>query len=75
MYGHVKESQNILLKYFSTLETAHENRLFNVFGHLVRASYLNKESKTYHLVFDCAWMEFSDQKVLVVRKKQKYTQI
>ncbi len=31
--------------------------------------YLNKEQKTYHLVFDFAWMEFSDQKVLVVRKK------
>jgi len=39
------------------------------------STYLNKEGKTYHLVFDYAWMEFSDQKVLVVRKKQKYTQI
>ncbi len=30
--------------------------------------YLNKEGKTYHLVYDFAWMEFSNQSVLVVRK-------
>lgn len=30
--------------------------------------YLNKEGKTYWLVYDYAWMEFSNQKVLVVRK-------
>lgn len=30
--------------------------------------YLNKESKTYHLVYDYAWMSFSDQSILVVRK-------
>jgi predicted nucleic acid-binding Zn ribbon protein len=35
------------------------------------STYLNKEGKTYHLVFDYAWMEFSDQKVLVIRKKGK----
>ena len=33
--------------------------------------YLNKEQKTYHLVFDFAWMGFSDQKVLVVSKKSQ----
>ena len=31
-------------------------------------TYLNKEGKTYHLVYDFAWMEFSNQSVLVVRK-------
>lgn len=30
--------------------------------------YLNKEGKTYHLVYDFAWMEFTNQSVLVVRK-------
>ncbi len=30
--------------------------------------YLNKEGKMYWLVYDFAWMEFSDQKVLVIRK-------
>jgi hypothetical protein len=30
--------------------------------------YLNKEGKTYWLVYDYAWMEFSDQKILVVKK-------
>lgn len=33
-------------------------------------TYLNKEGKTYRLVFDYAWMEFSDQKVLVIKKKK-----
>ncbi len=32
-------------------------------------TYLNKEGKTYRLVYDYAWMDFSDQKILVVRKK------
>ena len=32
-------------------------------------TYLNKEGKLYRLVYDFAWMDFSDQKVLVVRKK------
>jgi predicted nucleic acid-binding Zn ribbon protein len=32
-------------------------------------TYLNKEGKTYHLVYDFAWMEFSNQNILVVRKK------
>ncbi len=30
--------------------------------------YINKEGKTYWIVYDYAWMLFSDQKVLVVRK-------
>ncbi len=32
--------------------------------------YLNKEGKTYHIVCDYAWMTFSDQKILVVRKSK-----
>ncbi|MFN0215902.1 MAG: hypothetical protein ACKVT2_16710, partial [Saprospiraceae bacterium] len=30
--------------------------------------YKNKEGKWYHLVYDFAWMEFTDQQILVVRK-------
>jgi hypothetical protein len=30
--------------------------------------YMNKENKMYRLVYDYAWMDFSDQKILVVRK-------
>ncbi len=32
-------------------------------------TYLNKEGKMYRLIYDFAWMEFSDQKILVIRKK------
>lgn len=34
-------------------------------------TYLNKEGKMYRLVYDYAWMDFSDQKILIVRKKHK----
>lgn len=30
--------------------------------------HLNKEGKTYHLVYDYAWMDFTNQSVLIVRK-------
>ena len=30
--------------------------------------YVNKEGKTYWLIYDYAWMTFSDQKVLVIKK-------
>ncbi|MFN8303564.1 MAG: hypothetical protein U0U46_13815 [Saprospiraceae bacterium] len=33
-------------------------------------TYLNKEGKMYRLVYDYAWMDFSDQKILIVRKKR-----
>ncbi len=32
--------------------------------------YLNKENKMYRIVYDYAWMDFSDQKVLVIQKKK-----
>jgi hypothetical protein len=32
--------------------------------------YLNKENKTYRIVYDYAWMDFSDQKVLIIQKKK-----
>ncbi len=30
--------------------------------------YLNKEGKTYFIIYDYAWMPFSDQSILIVRK-------
>ncbi|MCO5277943.1 MAG: hypothetical protein M9911_08150 [Saprospiraceae bacterium] len=36
--------------------------------------YINKEGKMYHLVYDFAWMDFSDQKVLIVRKSVSSSQ-
>lgn len=31
-------------------------------------TYLNNQGKVYHYVYDFAWMEFSTQEVMVVRK-------
>ncbi|MEM9053023.1 MAG: hypothetical protein AAGC47_13295 [Bacteroidota bacterium] len=30
--------------------------------------YLNSRNKTFHYVYDLAWMEFSDDEILIVRK-------
>lgn len=34
------------------------------------AYQLNSRGKTYHYVYDFAWMSFSDQEILITRKKQ-----
>jgi len=31
--------------------------------------YINSKEKMYHLVYDFAWMEFSDGEVLIVRRR------
>lgn len=31
-------------------------------------TYLNRQGKTYHYVYDFAWMEFSTQDIMIVRK-------
>ncbi|MEM7375005.1 MAG: hypothetical protein AAF587_40805 [Bacteroidota bacterium] len=31
-------------------------------------SYVNSRNKRYHYVYDFAWMEFSDQEILIVRR-------
>ena len=33
---------------------------------------INKEGKTYHHVYDFAWMRFSDDQILIVRKSSRY---
>jgi len=32
--------------------------------------YINKQGKTYHYVYDFAWMLFSDREILIIRRKQ-----
>ena len=31
--------------------------------------HINSQGKTFHFVYDLAWMEFSDDEVLIVRKR------
>lgn len=33
--------------------------------------YKNKQGKWYHLVYDFAWMEFTNQQIMVVRKAKQ----
>jgi hypothetical protein len=37
---------------------------FNFFTGL----HVNKENKTYYIVYDYAWMTFTDQKIMIIRK-------
>jgi len=32
--------------------------------------YYNREGKRYHYVYDLAWMEFSDQDILIINRKK-----
>jgi len=32
--------------------------------------YVNSKSKTYNYVYDFAWMEFSDNEILIIRKRK-----
>ncbi len=50
------------------MQTVCKTLYFDAFA---QGTYLNKEGKTYRIVYDFAWMDFSDQKVLIVRKKNR----
>jgi hypothetical protein len=34
--------------------------------------YINKQDKTYYLVYDFAWMEFSSGEVLIIRRSNRW---
>jgi len=34
-------------------------------------THINKQGKTYHYVYDFGWMAFSDQEILIVKKKAR----
>lgn len=38
---------------------------FKYFTHL----NINSQNKTYHFLYDIAWMEFSDDEILIIRKR------
>ena len=31
--------------------------------------YVNSQNKTYFIVYDCGWMEFTDGEILIIRRK------
>ncbi len=39
---------------------------FNYLTH----SYVNSKGKTFHWIYDFAWMSFSDDEILIVRKRE-----
>lgn len=51
-------------KKIKRLELEKRNFKFKYLTHF----YKNKQNKIYHYVYDFAWMEFSDDEVLILRK-------
>jgi hypothetical protein len=43
-----------------------DNKKFN-FSYIT-GYYVNSKGKTYHIVYDFAWMEFSDGEILIIRR-------
>lgn len=38
--------------------------------HYCTGFYINSKGKTYHNVYDFAWMEFSDNEILIIRRRK-----
>lgn len=53
-------------KKIKRIELEKKNFKFKYLTHF----YKNKNNKTYHYVYDFAWMEFSDDEVLIIRKQR-----
>lgn len=57
--------KNRTQKRVSRLELEQKKFRFNYLTHF----HINKQGKTYHWVYDFAWMSFSDDSILIVRKQ------
>ena len=44
-----------------------DSKKFNF--HYMTGYYINSKNKTYNYIYDFAWMIFSDQEILIVRRK------
>ena len=62
----IKATQS--LRSFGTSRKKRFGYLKRNFGYLTGV-YFNKEGKMYRIIYNFAWMDFSDQNVLAVRKK------
>ena len=56
---------NITQKKVPRLDLELRNFNFNY----ITGYYINKHGKVYHYVYDYAWMEFSTQEIMIVKKK------
>ncbi|MGB6037344.1 MAG: hypothetical protein WBG42_13810 [Cryomorphaceae bacterium] len=72
--GYLKRNHGVLLELLGKNRTqvkVHRNALaqkkfrFKYHTH----TYVNSQNKTYHYIYDLAWMEFSDDEVLILRKR------
>lgn len=57
--------KNLNRKKVSRLVLEQKKFRFNYLTHF----HTNKESKVYHWVYDFAWMSFSDDTILIIRKR------
>lgn len=57
--------KNTVQKKIPRLMLERKNFKFNYLTHF----YINTKGKTYHYIYDFAWVSFSDDEVLIVRKR------
>jgi len=57
--------KNLIQKKVNRLVLEQKKFRFNYLTHF----YINSEGKMYHWVYDFAWMSFSDDEVLIIRKR------
>ncbi|MBT8375320.1 MAG: DUF2116 family Zn-ribbon domain-containing protein [Bacteroidia bacterium] len=56
--------KNLMRKKVARIELEQRKFRFNYLTHY----HINKDGKTYHWVYDFAWMSFSDDSILVIRR-------
>lgn len=56
--------KNLTRKKVARIELEHKKFRFNYLTHF----HINKDGKTYHWIYDFAWMSFSDDSILVIRR-------
>ncbi len=57
--------KNAIQKKVSRIVLEQKKFRFNYLTH----SYVNSKGKTFHWIYDFAWMSFSDDEILIVRKR------
>ena len=57
--------KNSFQKKIPRIELEKKNFKFNYLTHF----YINKEGKTYHWIYDHAWVSFSNDQILIVKKQ------
>ena len=57
--------KNAVQKKVNRIDLEQKKFRFNYLTHF----YINSKGKTFHWIYDFAWMSFSDDEILIIRKR------